>query len=46
MNFIRKIVNPQRKEDEGFYYELKSLLNFSFTEYNNILKLFVSGFDF
>ncbi len=29
MNFIRKIVNPQKKEDEGFYYELKALLNFS-----------------
>jgi ribonuclease III len=29
MNFIRKIVNPQKKEDEGLYYELKKLLNFS-----------------
>ena len=29
MNFIRKIVKPKSKEDEGFYYELKKLLNFS-----------------
>ena len=29
MNFIRKIVKPQSKEDEGFRYELKKLLNFS-----------------
>lgn len=29
MNFIRKIVNPKTKEDEGLYYELKKLLNFS-----------------
>jgi ribonuclease-3 len=29
MNFIRKIVKPQTKEDSGLYYELKKLLNFS-----------------
>ena len=28
MNFLRRIVNPQNKEDEDFYYELKELLNF------------------
>ncbi len=28
MNFFRRIVNPQAKEDENFYYELKELLNF------------------
>jgi len=40
MNFIRKIVNPQRKEDEGFYYELKSLLNFSPKKINFYKKAF------
>ncbi|NVK51897.1 MAG: ribonuclease III [Flavobacteriaceae bacterium] len=29
MNFIRKIVKSQSKKNEAFYYELKSLLNFS-----------------
>ena len=29
MNFIRKIVSPHAKEDEGFYNELKTLLDFS-----------------
>ncbi|MCT4698115.1 MULTISPECIES: ribonuclease III [Tenacibaculum] len=28
MNFLRRIVKPQNKEDEVFYYELKELLNF------------------
>ncbi|MFL0094493.1 ribonuclease III [Tenacibaculum maritimum] len=28
MNFLRRIVRPQSKEDEGLYYELKELLNF------------------
>lgn len=28
MNFLRRIVKPQNKEDEEFYYELKDLLNF------------------
>ena len=28
MNFLRRIVKPQNKEDENFYYELKELLNF------------------
>ena len=28
MNFIRKIVKPKSKIDEGFYYEIKNLLNF------------------
>ena len=40
MNFIRKIVNPQRKEDEGFYYELKALLNFSPKKINFYKKAF------
>lgn len=29
MNFIRKIVKPQTKEEEGFYSDIKKLLNFS-----------------
>ena len=40
MNFIRKIVNPQKKEDEGFYYELKGLLNFSPKKINFYKKAF------
>ena len=28
MSFLRRIVKPQNKEDEDFYYELKELLNF------------------
>ena len=28
MNFLRRIVKPQNKEDVNFYYELKELLNF------------------
>ncbi|AZJ34700.1 ribonuclease III [Tenacibaculum singaporense] len=28
MNFLRRIVKPQNKSDENFYYELKELLNF------------------
>ena len=28
MNFLRRIVKPQNKEDEIFYYDLKKLLNF------------------
>lgn len=28
MNFLRRIVKPQNKADENFYYELKELLNF------------------
>ncbi len=40
MNFIRKIVNPQRKEDDGFYYELKALLNFSPKKINFYKKAF------
>ena len=40
MNFIRKIVNPQKKEDEGFYYELKDLLNFSPKKLNFYKKAF------
>lgn len=28
MNFLRRIVKPQNKKDEDFYYELKDLLNF------------------
>ena len=40
MNFIRKIVNPQKKRDKGFYYELKSLLNFSPKKINFYKKAF------
>ena len=40
MNFIRKIVNPQKKEDEGLYSELKSLLNFSPKKINYYKKAF------
>ena len=40
MNFIRKIVNPQKKEDEGLYYELKTLLNFSPKKINYYKKAF------
>ena len=40
MNFIRKIVNPQKKEDEGLYNELKTLLNFSPKKINYYKKAF------
>ncbi|MDG1039432.1 MAG: ribonuclease III [Polaribacter sp.] len=40
MNFIRKIVSPAKKEDEGFYYELKKLLNFSPKKINYYKKAF------
>ncbi|MDG1529326.1 MAG: ribonuclease III [Polaribacter sp.] len=40
MNFIRKIVNPQKKEDEGLYYELKALLKFSPKKINYYKKAF------
>ncbi|MFY0602463.1 MAG: ribonuclease III [Flavobacteriaceae bacterium] len=29
MNFIRKIVKPSSKQDDGFYNDIKNLLNFS-----------------
>mgnify|MGYP000583785521 CR=1 FL=1 len=40
MNFIRKIVNPPKKEDEGLYNELKTLLNFSPKKINYYKKAF------
>lgn len=40
MNFIRKIVKPHSKEDEGFYYELKQLLSFSPKKINYYKKAF------
>jgi len=40
MNFIRKIVKPQTKEDEVFYSELKKLLSFSPKKINHYKKAF------
>jgi len=40
MNFIRKIVKPQNKEDEQLYNELKVLLNFSPRKINQYKKAF------
>ena len=40
MNFIRKIVRPQSKEDQVFYSELKKLLNFSPKKINYYKKSF------
>lgn len=40
MNFLRRIVKPQNKEDEDFYYELKALLNFKPVKLNNYKKAF------
>ena len=40
MNFIRKIVSPQSKEDEGFYNELRILLDFSPKKINYYKKAF------
>ncbi|MBL4905637.1 MAG: ribonuclease III [Flavobacteriaceae bacterium] len=40
MNFIRKIVKPQSKEDVAFYYELKKLLKFSPKKINFYKKAF------
>lgn len=40
MNFLRKIVRPQNKEDEDFYYELKELLNFKPIKLSNYKKAF------
>ncbi len=41
MNFLRKIVRPKTKEDEEFYYELKSLLNFKPVVLNHYKKAFI-----
>ena len=40
MNFLRRIVNPQNKEDEDFYYELKDLLNFKPIKLSHYKKAF------
>lgn len=40
MNFLRKIVRPQTKEDEDFYYELKELLNFKPVKLTHYKKAF------
>ncbi|WCC44645.1 ribonuclease III [Tenacibaculum finnmarkense] len=40
MNFLRRIVKPQNKEDEIFYYELKKLLNFKPIKLSHYKKAF------
>ncbi len=40
MDFLRRIVNPQNKEDEAFYYEMKELLNFKPIKLNYYKKAF------
>jgi ribonuclease-3 len=40
MNFLRRIVKPQNKEDENFYYELKELLNFKPIKLSHYKKAF------
>ncbi|WP_435261203.1 ribonuclease III [Tenacibaculum sp. nBUS_03] len=40
MNFLRRIVKPQNKEDEDFYYELKELLNFKPIKLSHYKKAF------
>ncbi|PQJ21227.1 ribonuclease III [Tenacibaculum sp. SG-28] len=40
MNFLRRIVKPQSKEDENFYYDLKELLNFKPINLNHYKKAF------
>ncbi|MEX6626932.1 ribonuclease III [Tenacibaculum pacificus] len=40
MNFLRRIVKPQNKEDEKFYYELKELLNFKPIKLSHYKKAF------
>ncbi|MDC1162508.1 ribonuclease III [Tenacibaculum sp.] len=40
MNFLRKIVRPQSKEDEEFYYDLKALLNFKPIKLSHYKKAF------
>ena len=40
MNFLRRIVKPQNQEDEDFYYELKSLLNFKPIKLSHYKKAF------
>jgi ribonuclease-3 len=40
MNFFRRIVKPQNKEDEDFYYDLKNLLNFKPVKLNHYKKAF------
>ena len=40
MSFLRRIVKPQNQEDEDFYYELKSLLNFKPIKLSHYKKAF------
>jgi ribonuclease-3 len=40
MNFIRKIISLQTKEDKALYYELKKMLNFSPKKINHYKKAF------
>ncbi|CAL2087219.1 ribonuclease III [Tenacibaculum dicentrarchi] len=40
MDFLRRIVKPQNKEDEIFYYELKKLLNFKPIKLSHYKKAF------
>ena len=40
MNFLRRIVKPQNKEDENLYYELKELLNFKPIKLSHYKKAF------
>lgn len=40
MNFLQRIVRPQNKEDEEFYYEIKKLLNFKPITLNHYKKAF------
>lgn len=40
MSFLRRIVMPKTKEDEDFYYALKSLLNFKPIKLNHYKKAF------
>ncbi|APG66075.1 ribonuclease III [Tenacibaculum todarodis] len=39
-NFLRRIVKPQNKEDEDFYYEMKELLNFKPIKLSHYKKAF------
>lgn len=40
MNFLRRIVRPQNTEDEEFYFEMKTLLNFKPITLNHYKKAF------
>ncbi|TVZ56519.1 RNAse III [Lutibacter sp. Hel_I_33_5] len=40
MNYLRRIVKPQNKEDEEFYYKIKELLNFKPIKLSHYKKAF------